>query len=395
MATYVGIGFSKDANQEKAARDAAFDAKTNIKQDKIDFAIVFISQPYDPYLALPIIKKILNHCPVIGCSSAGLIFNDTISENGISILAIQSNQIKMGTSVLEDVNTSNLKTAGSALSLKCLENLGPHNRNAFLFFIDNTIKNLAPFIEGIQEPLGSVFPLIGISTSGDFQNGTTFQIHDKTVYYNAAVGMLLGGETGIGMGSAHGWHPLGKPHSIELNDNDTIAQIDKRPASDLLDAYFSTPEKKFNFSKNSAEQTLYPLGLQRDGMDEYLLRSVIDILEDQSILCQGSVPDDAHVHIMISNKGNCIKAALKAAQDAKDSLQGQSASLLIVFESINRLKILGRNHRDEILAIQSVFSSHIPIIGCFTTTEVFPLQEIDDFKTSYQQNQSIMIIAIH
>ena len=40
--------------------------------------------------------------------------------------------------------------------------------------------------------------------------------------------------------------------------------------------------------------------------NQYLLRNIIDILEDGSIVCQEGVPEGAEVHLMISNKDSCI-----------------------------------------------------------------------------------------
>ena len=37
MATKIGIGFSQEIDAETAARDAAFESKTNLNSDTIDF----------------------------------------------------------------------------------------------------------------------------------------------------------------------------------------------------------------------------------------------------------------------------------------------------------------------------------------------------------------------
>ncbi len=50
---------------------------------------------------------------------------------------------------------------------------------------------------------------------------------------------------------------------------------------------------------------MYPLGLYLEESRQYLLRNIIDILEDGSIVCHEGIPQGAEVHLMISNKESC------------------------------------------------------------------------------------------
>ena len=53
---------------------------------------------------------------------------------------------------------------------------------------------------------------------------------------------------------------------------------------------------------------------------------------------------------MIGNKDFCKHAAIKAAEEAKKNLLGKKPILAVIFESMARLKLLGRAAGDEIRA---------------------------------------------
>ena len=46
MTTQIGIGFSQSTDPETAAREAAFESKTNLNADAIDIAVIFSTIHY-------------------------------------------------------------------------------------------------------------------------------------------------------------------------------------------------------------------------------------------------------------------------------------------------------------------------------------------------------------
>ncbi|MBF0490451.1 MAG: FIST C-terminal domain-containing protein, partial [Candidatus Omnitrophica bacterium] len=126
---------------------------------------------------------------------------------------------------------------------------------------------------------------------------------------------------------------------------------------------------------------------------QYLIRCPVDILTDGSIVCQSTVPTDAKVHLMIHNKDSCKQAATDAALEARETLEGLTPQLIIIFESVIRHKILGRNLFSEIQAIQEVLGSSVPLIGMYSLGELCPL-ESNYNKGTYLQNANLLLMAI-
>ena len=97
---------------------------------------------------------------------------------------------------------------------------------------------------------------------------------------------------------------------------------------------------------------------------------------------------------MIGNKESCKQAAIDAAEDAKKGLLGKKPRLVIIFESMARLKLLGRVAFEEVEHIKHVFGASIPIFGMYANGEVSPFQTVEKFKKPYLLNESIVVLAI-
>ena len=394
MPLQVAIGFSQDKNPEVAAKNAAFEAKSNLGADRIDAAVVFSTIHYDPHRTVPIIQRVLNNAPMLGTSTTGIILSNGIKTSGLAVLAMSSDTMKFGLGTLENINPHEPYPAGLNFTKNCLEGFGMHARHLFLFFMDGHLDNNSPMLKGMQEVLGNVFPMVGAGSSDDFHFKRTFQIHNNRVLKHAAVGLIFGGSLNLGIGSRHGWRPLGKPRLIEEANGHIIKTIDGKKASKLYEEYFGRDITALQFTKLGQMSILYPLGIFVEGSKEYLLRNVVDIMNDGSIVCQGEVPTDSEVHIMIGNKESSKQAALEAAREARENLLGKEPKLLLIIESMARLKLLGRSAYQEIEKVKQVFGENIPIIGMFSNGEIYPFQALERFKKPHFQNESITILAM-
>lgn len=204
----------------------------------------------------------------------------------------------------------------------------------------------------------------------------------------------MGGHMSVGVGNHHGWRPLGKPRTIDQAERNIIKTIDGKRAYSIYEEYFGEESHGLRAHQLGQMALLYPLGIFVEGSKGYLLRNAIDIQEDGSIVCQGDIPEGAEVHMMIGNKDSCKQAAQKAAQEAQQNLLGKQPKLVIIIESMARLKLLGRSAYQEILKIREIFGLKVPIIGMYANGEICPLQSTEKFKHPHVQNESIIILAI-
>ncbi len=394
MPTKIGIGFSHNLNLEKAAREAAYNAKSQMGEVKVDLAIIFFSIQYDPLKFLPSIKKIINAHRTIGCSCAGIILSQSIETQGLAVLGIASDEINFGIGFINSRGFPDPHKAGNSLAQNCISDYGQHNRNGFIYFADNRIPNLSSFLRGLQEVFGKVFPILGATSSDDYHFTNNFQIFEDQALQLSAIGLILGGHISLGIGSRHGWKPLGKPRIINKAENNIIRSIDGKKASAFYEEYFAkiSNEKDPQSIKNMS--MLYPLGIYINETKEFLLRNILEILPNGSIVCQGDIPSGATVHIMISNKDLCIEAAYHAAEEALSTLKKKKPKLIFIIESMARYKILGRAADQEIEKIKEIFDDDVPLIGMYSNSETYPFRLSDTMLKSNIQNESIIVLAI-
>ena len=394
MPTQIGIGFSRDPDIEKAAAQAALEAKTSAQAQRIDFALLLSTIHYNPVKTLPIISKILNTKKLIGSSTAGIILSDSIETRGLAVLALSSPDIKFGIGSVANINPRDMHSSGTILAKNSVADFGKHGRQIFIFFTNGLLPNNSALLKGVQEVLGNVFPIVGAGSCDDFSFKETFQIFENRILKNSASGLILGGHVNVGVGGRHGWHPLGRPRVLTKVNNNIIVTIDGKMASSLYEEFFAEEAQKLYSTQLARMAILYPLGIYIEESSEYLLRNAIDILPDGSIVCQGEVPEGARVHIMIGSKDSCKEAAKEAALEAHKNLLGKKANLIFVIESMARLKLLGRSAFNEIKEIKEVFGPDTPLIGMYAYGEICPFQSIEPIKKPYLQNESIVVLAI-
>lgn len=393
MPTHIGVGFSQHIDPANAALEAAAQAKTQARHEA-DLVIVFSTIHYNPEQFLPSIQQVLYGAKIIGCSTAGVITPQQIGMRGIAILAINSDDTKFATACVENVLHQEMRQVGSTLARQAISGFGQHHRKAFVYFADGLLNDNAAIVKGLQEVFGTVFPIVGAGSSDDFHFQQTYQFCDNKVMTHAVTGFLMGGKLNIGLGTRHGWRPLGKPRTIDKAVGNVIQKIDGKAAATIYDEYFGKEASSLRNTKLGQMAILYPLGIFIEGEREYLLRNAIHIQSDGSIICQGEVPQGAEVHIMLSNKDHCIQSAVDAALEAQRNLAGKRPQCVIILESLARQKLLGRAMTKEIETIKEIFGPSTPTIGMYCYGEICPSQTLTEKSIIHLQNESIVILAI-
>ncbi|MDP2653594.1 MAG: FIST N-terminal domain-containing protein [Candidatus Omnitrophota bacterium] len=394
MATHVGIGFSANQEAAIAAQEAALAARVQLKQTKIDCAIVFATAQYDPEEFVPALYEHLDHTKIVGCSTCGVILADRAETRGIGVLAIHSDTVTFETGSVSHMDLQDMRSAGTALGQNVMTEFETHQRRAFLFFIDGMAKGIGAFTDGVKEKFGQVFPIYGLGSIDDMRFHHSHQFHLDKFFLKGAAGLLLGGRVIFGASSRHGWKPLGKPRTVDSAEGPVVKTIEGKSALNLYEEFFDQEAKGLNVSRLGQINIRYPLGIYLDDKSEYMLRNVAGTLDDGSVVCQDNVTPGSVVHVMIGNTETCVQAAQQAALEVKSQLDGRKPSVVLIFESLTRLKILGRSAAEEIQAVREAIGPSIPVFGMYSYGEIFSWPtENNAFKT-YLNNGSIVLMAL-
>ena len=399
MPIYAGVGISSNKDYQAAVVEAIYQARTNLKQKEISLAIVFTSFEFAfPYLLKAISNIIGEDVPLFGTTSNAIFTQYGIYNQAVAIALISTKEAYFNTTFTSNTSTHLLETSGEELGEQLLFGMKEIKRRFCLLFSDGQIIDSSPFLKGLQKRLGLSLPIIGAtSASNNIRLIKTYQYFNQDVLQNSIVGLLWTGAINFGLGIKHGWSPIGKPRQVNISDKFIIKEIENKPAAFLYQDYFAND--MFALKKELKRISyLYPIGINISDGREYLLRNIIFIRDDGSLVCRGDVPVHSQVRLMVGTKESCLAATEEAAKEAKENLEQMSpqqepAKIVFVFNSASRLYLLRRQISDELQIIKSHFPG-TPIIGMYTYGEQAPLKTANFLGKTYCHNQSIVILTM-
>jgi hypothetical protein len=390
----VSIGFSQLNDPILAANEAIGQAMLGLKNASPSLAFIFTSIEFAHPLILKTANNLLGEIPILGCSSLEIMTNQGVFKHGFAILLLSLNQQTFfNVATVKEISKASSLLSGKILGDKLLFGFKNVPRSLSIIFSDKLITEGTHLISGLQESLGKSFPLIGAAASDNFENHKTYQYLNKEILSDSCSGILFGGKFNFGFGIKHGWLPLGKMRCVTSSSDNLIKEIDGLPAVKLYEDYFV--KNKLDLAKELRRISIYyPLGIYLPGEKEYLLRNIISINDDGSLVTQGDIPQNSKVRLMISTEDSRLTATVAACEEAKKNLGNQKVKFLIVLDSAARLSILGRQDDVELRVIKEVFGKNTPLIGICVNGEEAPLKSINYLGRTYFHNQSINILAI-
>jgi len=390
----IGVGLSTKKDCLQAVKEAVLIAKTHLSSDTVNLAICFSTPEYANSGTIESLSQILGSTPVIGCSSAAILSGQGVFKQGI-VVALMGfpSGIFFNTAFTDDIKTNTPLSAGENLGEKLVYGFQEIRRDLGIIFSDGLIQGSSILYSGLQEKLGASFPIIGACASDNLEFKRTFVYYNQQVLSDAACGVVWGGKLNFGLGIKHGWKPIGKPREITKSIDNIVYEIDGKSATNVYEEYFACDLERLK--KDSKRISIfYPIGIYLTAEREYLLRNIVSIEDNGSLIFQGNVPEKSMIRLMIGTKESCLEATLEAALQAKEGLAFRQPQMIIVFDSISRYTLLGRDMGKELDIIHDNFGKNIPLIGLCTFGEQAPLRSIDYKGKSYLHNQTIAILTL-
>ena len=393
QAMQVAIGYSARADALRAGREAAQRARAGLSSSGAQFALVFGSSWFQQEPLLQGIREVFHDVPFIGGSTAGEIVADGPVSHSCVVVLIASDELKWSIGVGKDVDTGPRK-AGQTAAYAAAQRFRSQPRVGFLLFGDGLATGYAEVMRGIQEVLGTSSLIAGGMTGDDLRFSKTYQYADGRVMSRAVVGALLSGPAKMGVGIQHGFAPIGKPRRVSRAKANVLFELDGRPAASVYEEYFGHEiVERMRVEGWTRQGSAYPLGIQCDTNDQWLLRNVQSVQADSSLLCSGEVPEEAWLQLMIGSKQFALDAAYRAAQQAIQPLN--RVALVLVFDSVLRRKLLGTQHAAlEIARIRQAVGFSTPLAGCYTYGEQGPLGNTAVYGRTAVQTGSVLVIAL-
>lgn len=403
MTMNIGLGFSTQKDPVRAAKEAARLASVHLHGDCASLGFVFSTVDLSCDTLLKTIVTSLNgSVPLIGCSGSALIYNEEILRQGLAIMLVSfPKSVQFNIASVKGLKTKTALAAGEELGKNLLYGFKDVPRDLSVIFSDGLMEDGTHLIYGLQERLGKSFPLAGASASDNLSFTKTYLYFNNEAFSDGACGILFGGKLNFGLGAKHGWKPLGKPRYVSKCQGNVVYEIDGLPAIKVYEEYFASDLAELR-KKLKYISVLYPIGVYLAGEEEYLLRNLLSIREDGSLVFQGDVPENSMIRLMIGTKESCLTAAMAAAEEAQRGLssrvgefrKSEGGNFVLVFDSISRYILLRRDARRELKIIKETVGADTPVIGLYTYGEQAPLRAIGYHGQTYFHNQTVTIVAV-
>ncbi len=387
----VSIGWSEAPDSLIAGQQAARVALTRVNARQASCAIVLGSSWFDQEQLVKGVRSVLKTIPMIGGSTAGEITPDGPKSHSCVVLVLASEEIigsvGVGTELERDP-----RMAGYQVAQQAQRELHGRPRSGLLFFGDGLLTGYAEALRGIQEIIGTSALVTGGLTGDDLRFSKTYQYAYGHVYSRAIVGLLFGGACRIGAGMEHGFSPISKPRQITKADKNILYALDGQPASSVYEEYFGASAMASTQGLGLTRWLIaYPLGIQQEH-SQFLLRNVMAFGPQGSLMCTGEVTEGSWVQLMIGSKELALEAASRAAQQAVQSMQ--HVRFVLVFDSVVRKRLLGRDTETELLRIRQAVGPSVPIVGCYTYGEQAPLGGASSYGQSSLQTGACLVVAV-
>jgi len=387
------IGWSTASDAFQAGSEAARMAREHLQPLGPQIALVFGSSWFDQAQLVRGVRSVVGSVALIGGSTAGEIVSSGPLTHSCAVLLLSSVTLAWGLGAGKGI-AADPRRAGQQAAFDAVKGLSATQRIGFLFFGDGLATSYAEVVRGVQEVLGTSFLIVGGLAGDELRFSRTYQYLSHQVVSDALVGVVFGGAGKMGVGIQHGFAPISKPRHITRAHANILVELDGHPAASVYEEYFG-PDlvQRMRHEGFTRQGSAYPLGIQGQTQDQWLLRNVVSFQEDGSLACSGEILEGSWLQLMIGSREFALEAARRAAQDALKPLNRVAA--VIVFDSVARRKLLGQQQAaEEIAVLRQVVGPSTPLIGCYTYGEQAPLGTASIVGRTVVQTGSILVIAL-
>ena len=380
MTLKVSIGYAQALNGREAGLQATHHSLNRLGSATPGFGLVVASHQYQARDVVSGVSSLLGETPMIGFSSPVGLTNEGVHPNSV-IVVLMAGDIQAETHWMPGYAQSARET-GAKLSKLAADQKDPR---ALFFFADGFNGDADQLCNSVTDvPI----PLAGALSSGDLHTGHSYQLAGPQTGTGALAAAFLRGDLRVGVGSAHGWNPVGSQFRVTRSRGFWLRTLDGRPASEAYAQLFGYPAREWAFPPLSHLARLYPLGVEQG--DQLVIRAPIRVEADGSFRMNAPVRDGVDAYLLVGSRVSCENAAHEAAQQALQKLEGAKPVFAFVIVDVAWEMLLKSHPGTEIAAVKDILGENIPIAGGYSLGQIVPGKN----STSLQLlNQHIVVVA--
>ena len=390
-----GVGISTNTNNPHAAGLEAAKAAAEQAGGTPDVFIVLSSIAMKHPEVLSGITEAYPDVPMVGCSTAGEITKEGSSKESVVAMALRSDQMQFTVGMGKPVK-GNERAAGHALA-QDIKSRAPGEVTSMIIFSDVLGANGTEISRGVLEVFGEDFVMVGGAAGDDLNFKDTHEYYNGQVYSGYTVGVGLSGDYKKAFGAKHGWEPVGAAHTVTKASGTTVTEVDGKPPYELYKEYFGDKVDEIKSGILNRMALTYPLGMQVEGTEGYMIRVPLVFNDDGSIVFGAEVIEGSKVSIMMGTQEKSIEAAIDVAKNVAAEFGETKPAALFISDCIARKKLYGPDVSKEIDEVTSIIGPDVPLIGFYSYGQHAPVYGVVGDINACDPNfyeESIVLFAI-
>jgi len=394
MHTKAGVGMSHHRNPVMAGREAVEMALKDGGIEEPDFVFMFATVGYNQQALVKSVREASGGAPLCGCSGEGTIIRGEVDESNFSlvIMAITSDQLRF----VNGMGTG-LKTDSGGVGENVAKTIGPEMRSdtlALFLFADGLTFNFDRFLSGLEGTLNleRLLPLVGGAAGDNWQLTQTYQYCNDKVFSDGVSWALLSGNARMAWAVNHGCVATGVAHTITRCEENTIYEIDGRPALEVLKEYL-TDDEIVDWAKAVIHLTLgFETPGHMEGYDDYMIRFMPTKDDDKgSFTIPTEVVEGTRIWMTRRDYEKVTEGINRLAGRINEQLGENPALMMFQFDCCGRGKVFVREHQKKALLDQLQQQiPDVPWVGFYTLGEIGPVGKFNCFH-----NYTAVIAAVY
>jgi len=336
-----------------------WDTKTGL-QSSSDLVFVFADTDY--FYQEECYQELASFYPkadIIGCSSSGNIRNTKISDNNLTVLALQFSKSWVKSIGIEHDSSANIVVEMQQI-LKDFPR--EHLRHCFIV-CDGLDINATDLAESLSLNVNDISVTGGLAGDADRFAKTGIMFNGPTKK-NQVVIVGFYGAVHITSGFSTGWTEFGAERRITRSIKNTVYELDHEPALAIYERYLGEQANQLPSSG-----LRFPLSMRKTENDNPVIRTLLGInREEHSLTFAGDMPEASFARLMKTNIDSLLESTQEKISEIKNQHQ-KNQGLCLVVSCVGRRLVMDQISEEEMELLSAELGSEYKISGFYSYGE--------------------------
>lgn len=373
----------------KYAPDSGWDQQPDSSMDSRSTLVVMFgpseTAPIDS--AIESITETFPNSVITGCSTAGEIFADDVTDKILSVAVLKFENTALKT-ISVPINSAE---ESYIAALDMVSRLDSEDLKAVFVLSDGLLVNGSQLTKGFHSLSQKGVVITGglAGDGGRFEKTWVMAEGIPRSAYVTIVG-FYGDSVRVSYGTKGGWDVMEADIEVTHAIGNVLYELDNQPALQYYKEHMGEDADGL-----PATGLLYPLALKNEDPEiEDLVRTILAVDEEEgSLTFAGNIPNGCHVRLMKANFDRLIDGAKSASSDAVSRLSSEQPYLCLSISCVGRRLVLQDRTSEELEAVLSILPAGSKQIGFYSYGEISPLS--NGICDLHNQTMTLTLISEH